>query len=185
MPPTVAREAGDRPTLGILSLPPELRNIIYRLVLLATENVPLGPRYKFPKLLQTCQQIRTETLSIFWLENTFVMITRDYNARIPKQLAVSLSNSIPSARIDFYAMLCGYTHWPNLYDWLRAYHEGKAVGPGRAPIFSHGHQGEAGVVQACFEIAKKGRDRGLKWDVVAEMLGSRYPALRSCGRPWR
>jgi len=59
----------------LLSLPPELRNSIYRLVFKSEgEYIEIEPSHihKHDGILQTCRQIREEGAAIFYAENTFI-----------------------------------------------------------------------------------------------------------------
>ncbi|KAF1356558.1 hypothetical protein BDV97DRAFT_394464 [Delphinella strobiligena] len=59
---------------GFLSLPPELRNEIYRLVFVKKEKLDFGHPHNFTRsshLLRTCKQIHEEGKSILYAENVF------------------------------------------------------------------------------------------------------------------
>jgi len=61
-----------------LGLPGELRNHIYRLVLLESIDVYVDrSNYKQPPLLRTCRKMRKEALQIFYKENRFMVAVRD------------------------------------------------------------------------------------------------------------
>ncbi|KAK5112292.1 hypothetical protein LTR85_011564 [Meristemomyces frigidus] len=57
----------------LLALPPELRNIIYRCVLVSDTpiNISCEASITPPTLLDTCRRIREEAISIYYHENTF------------------------------------------------------------------------------------------------------------------
>ncbi|MCJ1469717.1 hypothetical protein MMC07_008358 [Pseudocyphellaria aurata] len=61
--------------LGFLSLPPELRKMIYRHLLV--EDYPLSTSWPFsyslhlPAIVDTCEQIRREAMQVMFAENTF------------------------------------------------------------------------------------------------------------------
>lgn len=64
----------ETPLLRKLS--PELRSMIYELVLVSSETVELGTQEQQPGLTQTCREIRTECLSMFYARNTFRFLTK-------------------------------------------------------------------------------------------------------------
>lgn len=64
-------------------LPPELRNYIYELTLIERNDIKINkPRtchnpsrvWKPPPLLQTCGQLRTEALPVYYSNNKFVVV---------------------------------------------------------------------------------------------------------------
>ena len=83
MPTTANSDVGtptnNSETSTLLELPPELRNIIYREVLVTTDALfPQRPPKKHMEklvsqmqLLHVCRQIRNEAHNLFWKENTF------------------------------------------------------------------------------------------------------------------
>jgi hypothetical protein len=86
---TIIASAQDEQTLGtktaeesspLLELPPELRNQIYRYVLVSksTVHVGLGAFVESP-LLMTFKQIRHEATSIFYKENTIEILIDNYD----------------------------------------------------------------------------------------------------------
>jgi hypothetical protein len=63
---------------ALLRLPPEIRNVIYRDVLVSKDRIETNDTLKAGRviaprmqLLQVCHQIRAEAYDIFWGENTF------------------------------------------------------------------------------------------------------------------
>jgi hypothetical protein len=81
---TVEKHKQSAQSPGFLKLPGELRNTIYRLVLITGQPVNLNQflynnnsaTFKSEYgLLQVCSEIRAEASSIFWAENTFTFNT--------------------------------------------------------------------------------------------------------------
>lgn len=70
LPCLFERMSQDSP---LLALAPELRNKIYRLVLVSDAAIDIGSESSPtpPRLLGTCRQIRHEATSIYYHENTF------------------------------------------------------------------------------------------------------------------
>ena len=67
-------------TKVFLKLPAEIRNQIYRLVLLSHQKLKIGTDDALqPDLTKVCRQIRCETLSIFYGNNEFVFDMYNFN----------------------------------------------------------------------------------------------------------
>ena len=72
-----------------LDLPPELRNAIYREVLISDESIEANLTFRGANpglgmrlgLLQICRQIRDEAHDIFWSENKFRFTVPNYTGR--------------------------------------------------------------------------------------------------------
>ena len=63
---------------GFLSLPPELRNQIYRLLFISTDKLDFGHPRNFSRsshFLRSCKQVHEEARSILYAENTFYFQT--------------------------------------------------------------------------------------------------------------
>lgn len=70
-------------TSSLFNLPGEIRNRIYRLVLVHQPDcniLPLSGKRSSAPLLHTCQQIRSEARSIYYGENNFHVLTSPYAA---------------------------------------------------------------------------------------------------------
>ncbi|KAI9836870.1 MAG: hypothetical protein M1819_001035 [Sarea resinae] len=68
------RISGEGSATGFLSLPPELRNRVYRLVLVDEDPVNFGSRRNFQRssaFLRTCRQVHQEGRGILYGENSF------------------------------------------------------------------------------------------------------------------
>lgn len=73
-PPKIRSSPRKSNESGFLSLPPELRNEIYRLVFAKQEKLDFGHPKNFSRsshFLRTCKQIHEEGKSILYTENTF------------------------------------------------------------------------------------------------------------------
>jgi hypothetical protein len=67
-----AIRAANAQNSPLLKLPGEIRNNIYRLVLVSSKTVPVKPSLcRQRSLLQTCYQLRDEASKIYYSENTF------------------------------------------------------------------------------------------------------------------
>ena len=113
----------------LLSLPPEMRNPIYRFALVESQDVMIREEYnedgllpppQEPALLFACRQIRDEALEIYWQENTFRVEVENLNAFFYKRWT---RKSVTRYHSNHSFSLTGNTDWWCLKDWLKSvYH---------------------------------------------------------------
>lgn len=159
-----SKEAERTPTqASLLSLPPELRNQIYRYTPLQDDWITLSPsQASEPSLLSTCRQIRQEARSIFLYENKFTVSVRDLYYPVPSAHWYNLP--YPLTRESH---LKGYTkEWQNLKAWLADYHQGSVVGFRAQSDGWRRHQ----IVSKAFDIVDSLND--VEWEVVEKVLES-------------
>lgn len=109
----------------LLTLPGELRNVIYRLVLLSDKRIKIDKTHrKMPSLLRTCQQIYAEARSIYFGENSFQVTVRHLRPIIPRRHWIL---STKKMRVDLCINLIGKFDWENLMSWLACYHRYKGA----------------------------------------------------------
>jgi len=101
------RSATNKST-RLLSLPPELRNMIYRLAFADDPGrkdhfICLWPgmRDRVPALLQTCRQIDKEAGSIYYAERTFRFVWEHELLLFSRALSPSKRRAITSLRAAF------------------------------------------------------------------------------------
>ena len=161
-------ESVNEPTL--LSVPPEIRNIIYRIVLVEGKIhggtfEQLSPQ---PALLQVNRQVRQEALSIFYRENQFVWHILDYRAKE----YIKWSRSSAHRRRARYGFQCtGRLRRMNLLRWLEAVYKDQADCPGGTKTAARPAGGTVleheAVVYRLFKMVRSMRDRrGLTWEQV-------------------
>lgn len=114
-----------------LALPPELRTIIYRAVLVQREAVALAisepshPRNAQSGLLLACRQTRNEAIGIYYGENTFRLGIHSLRGKALVPIVRILmkygehDSKAPDVRLVHY----GRPNWANLKEWLRNGHE--------------------------------------------------------------
>ncbi|KAI7361076.1 hypothetical protein KC354_g8359 [Hortaea werneckii] len=109
----------------LLKIPGELRNVIYRLVLLCDERIKINKRHrKMPPLLRTCQQVYAEARSIYFGENSFGVTVRHLRPIVSRHHWVVGSDT---NLMDVNLKLIGKFDWENLMSWLRRYHRSKGA----------------------------------------------------------
>lgn len=118
------------PQASLLGLPGELRNEIFRLALLESEEIVIKRRRRSiePGLLRTCAAVRGEARPIFCGENKFRATLR--NMRPDQGLAHWLWNN-DTPGLVLHISNEGKPSWSALKRWVNAYWEGRAVDLGR------------------------------------------------------
>ncbi|KAK3723932.1 hypothetical protein LTR37_001416 [Vermiconidia calcicola] len=102
--------------LHLLALPAELRNQIYRYLLLppGPGRVQIdGSRSHQPCLLRVCHMIRREGISIYYTDNTFTLVVQDFNVLSIRPffaLKRKYSNTVAGMTIH----MTGQPNWENL-----------------------------------------------------------------------
>jgi len=126
--PTSSTHTTKAEKSALLSLPPEMRNRIYRAALVEGEiSIAAGQRPRpEPALLYTRRRIRDEALAIYYKENCFDFHIKDYDADNSIQWQSSASQR-HDAHLTWRINVS--TNWPNLVRWLEAWDDGRVTGP--------------------------------------------------------
>ena len=149
----------------LLQLPGELRNRIYRDVLLDVQRLKV-PQIGFhePGLLRTCRAIRKEAEPIFLLENKFYNFIVDHDAVALEPLAkkcVRVKKQY-GARPDIAFSMQEAPNWPNLLQCLKEVQQRR---PGFAIPLSFGAQDsgllgvERQLLGTMFDYAEDNKNR--------------------------
>lgn len=120
-----------RPSL--LGLPGELRNRIYRLVVVEDERIEMTPidpylvldiKYKLPGIIHASRQLREEARSIYFGENSFAVhiIPRQLTTYLDRLKLLDLKNSANCQPIC--SMIWNIE---TIIPWLEAYHGGVQI----------------------------------------------------------
>ncbi|EME42022.1 hypothetical protein DOTSEDRAFT_105810, partial [Dothistroma septosporum NZE10] len=109
----------------LLGLPQEVRNKIYRHVLVYGRSIPITPDFcGTPGLIRTNRQLHEETMNIWLHHNIFILHVRDCCPVAPQGFFIGNKHQ---RHWLYQAPWLTYTwsgehHWDNLRDWLRIYH---------------------------------------------------------------
>lgn len=184
LPPRASAPA-DPTKPSLLTLPPEMRNRIYRFTLVddvqpipmpaaATESWPAEPA-----LLQTCSQIRFEASSIYYKENKFsIHIANNDAARYIKRC-----KSSPARRNSEHGLvLDGAANWANLEGWVQAWWRCECDLPIPAPEQEGQGEGLHWVVRLVVKLG--GYDAEMPWETVKGMIGEVRGALGEADERW-
>lgn len=164
------RRSAARSSSRLLRLPPELRNQIWRLVLLCPQlllvTTQAGPLIE-PGLLRTSKALRDEAIRIFYLENTFLMPVDDSKGSIlTRWLRSSSYRAKPTTMIE----LATSTNWANLKQWLKDTFEGKTVGPIQHPLPYSASNWGCHFPALLFKVLAREKEKGRSWKEVEALL---------------
>jgi hypothetical protein len=174
----------EKSSFRFLDLPPELRNHVYRILLVkpAGERITLrGADRAQPSLLRVNKQLRGETASIYYSENTFTFHIHDVNGldMLPFRKLQSRYRS-PQVKGNFKTHFMGGANAANLLALIKACHDE----PGLIDINVKECRERPleKVTRAAFEVMK-----GMRWKTWAEIevvLKAYFAALAALDRKW-
>lgn len=177
-------------TCSLFKLPGEIRNMIYRLVLLKESAIVVTPTGydRSGGLLVTCKDLRAESICIYYAENDFTHIVEKFNSE-PLMRFCSGVQAIegPSicCNITFRRYWSRPLHWRNLMAWLEAYHSQKICLGFHSPqhLSTTGRtEMRAYLVGTMFETALKMRQQ--PWAFVKDILEVHRPSLALIDSRW-
>ena len=105
----------------------ELRNMIYRLVLVGNERVEVTLDFQEPALLQVSREVRDEAKSIYYCENEFVLLISSFSPALPILWTLKMNMLAKVGGMDVLLDPDMDAHWPNLMLWLQHLHTGSIV----------------------------------------------------------
>lgn len=167
-----------------MDLPGELRNRIYFYSLVRPQNIEITaqnwPTHQ-PALLKTCKQIRFESLSIFYNENSISANIHDYNP-VVKNVCQALwgSHSLDTSQFSHY--FTGKPHWENLLAWLKAFSQGDMRGI--SDVVNKPRSLERKTIGVMFLMATMARTNGMSWEHLEEMLLAQKGLLVKGDKRW-
>ncbi|KAK5127348.1 hypothetical protein LTR85_006687 [Meristemomyces frigidus] len=170
----------------LLSLPPEMRNRIYRAVLVedgirieAPNHIPLPPA-----LLQTCRQIRRECRGIFLKENEFMFDINDNDATLYIRWCRHFSASKDvSTTFDIEPS----KNWPNALVWMKAVFHHECTGPLPPPSSADRDEQDRCTDVLChmYEVTTcLSEVRGVSWKVAERILKDVHGAVAAADPAW-
>ena len=112
----------------LLSLPPEIRNIIYRYALVQGRieiHPPAHNSAEQPALLQVNRRIRNEASRIYYHENVYVWYIWDFNA---KAFLKRQASSKARRQAHVKSQIRGRAVWANLLEWIETYFHQRVFG---------------------------------------------------------
>lgn len=162
----------------LLSLPPEIRNMIYRFVLVEG-NIHMRPGNipEQPGLLQVNTQIRRETLRTYYQENHFNWHIWAFDARECISWCQSSSDRRYSSIRSW--TLEGPRNWSNLLNWIEASHGSKVRWVDQAAVTSRGR-----VAARFFKLSGDMAKQNLPWAKIKENLNVTHEMLCIVSHRW-
>lgn len=169
-----------------LNLPGELRNQVYRHLLVSPNIIRLeGEDRAQPALLHVSRQLRRESASIYYSENIFKYRVVDMAGQKMLPFRSLLLKYRIAQHHNFKWNLYGNISWTNLRAWLRAYHELRAKIRQLVCrwIAKEGDvRGREKVISAAFDIVSKLRRQ--PWKDVDTVLEAYHQGLVALNARW-
>jgi hypothetical protein len=150
----------------LFKLPPELRNMIYRYAMISHRRVRITKSHGIPEpgLLAACKLVRSEAFEIFYRENDFTCVVRNYDSaplvlvsrKFSRRSQVSFPNSAPGLRRHLTSQIqrSGTRNWENLVLWVLFAHSYVCCGFLAAPD----DDPESSLISGLFETAIRVRE---------------------------
>ncbi|EMC97487.1 hypothetical protein BAUCODRAFT_23771 [Baudoinia panamericana UAMH 10762] len=178
--------SGQRASL--LALAGELRNPIYRYVLVSNSKVQVTDEWPpQASLLKVSRTIRKEAMSIFLGENTFALDTPPYSSdgllrwtnwarRMHSKYQVRITG-VGSCDTD-----PGPDSWHNLLVWLKRFHERSVTHILHEPSKRLEQRADQMLVGCMFAMVKRMRDK--PWAIVKALLEEQHHVLAAINAEW-
>ncbi|KAK5678527.1 hypothetical protein LTS10_008971 [Elasticomyces elasticus] len=101
------------------TIAPELRNKIYELVLLEGREIVIDKKLRVPALLQVCQQLRIDTLTMWYQRNVFHLTIKYCNADLLLRWGRHVDTTLPRnlAKVRMWVDFRGKPNWSNLVEF--------------------------------------------------------------------
>lgn len=167
----------------LLSQPPEIRNVVYRLVLLQNDIKIRQPDFsgaEQPSLLQVSRQIRAETSQIHHNENEHIWYITDFD--VSHYMKWQQSSQVRrDAHIKF--KFRDRTVWRNLLEWLEAFYYDKVTGLGIKEFHAEADYHVA-VAGRMFRMVSQLRELNVAWEDVKVNLEYARQAIGIYAEEW-
>ncbi|KAK4900542.1 hypothetical protein LTR27_002258 [Elasticomyces elasticus] len=175
-----------QPTVGglLLTLPAELRNAIYELVLPQDTVIEVDHNTKAPPLLQVCREVRSETVAMWYLGNTFRHIMKHCNGELFERWVMHCENHLDpqiSELINHRTSLKGKPNWSALMKWCKVVCEDPTA---HTLHRTAGQSRLATVVTAALDTARNCQMLGVPWLGCEGMLDAMRYALGRYDTRW-
>lgn len=174
------------PRIGILDLPPEIRNMIWKLALREDHDIIVYPGLKQPHLLMTCRQIRSETRMMWYMldVNYFLIRVDDCDSRLALLWTRHLLSIFPVKDVPSVGhMICDSPNWTNLLKWAKGVYELKLGFMKNPELVSDLSRVERVVFWALFVASRMNISTGKSWEEVEVWLTMNRGAVGR--RDWR
>lgn len=173
---------GDQRSISrLLSLPPELRDRIYRAVLVEGV-INIDSNSKPSTLLQCCSQILEEATEIYYYDNKFQFHIQDNDATVYiRWCAVDACRGA----CEVSCQITPSTNWLNLVVWLKAVYHHQCCGLSARPSGGEFAGGNVEVLSHIFSMMKHLRDAPfVSWQLAESILQDAHNALTASDPDW-
>ncbi|KAK5701610.1 hypothetical protein LTR97_004426 [Elasticomyces elasticus] len=165
----------------LLTLPPEMRNRIYREVLVEGD-IYIHTHSRFlpiePALMRVCRQTREEALAIYHKENSFVFDIDENDARN----LINWCKSASRRKNSEIAFEVGHSqNWENLMAWAAATFRRECVAP--PLIYPDGDTAVPAAVHV-LEVASQLKDCSVTWPAAEAVLMQMRKAMAVENPAW-
>ncbi|KAK3680221.1 hypothetical protein LTR78_000599 [Recurvomyces mirabilis] len=179
------RRPRQRKSCHLFKLPAELRNIIYRHVLVSGEEIKLKPKGPGePALLRVCRGVRKEARSIYYTENKFRLSITAFNGvaftHFARQYRI-YRHLRPQGNSNITFLIDNDPHWENLVAWVKDYF----LWAGLRPDLEVKTRPSDHIVNAAFNLADAVPHWGYYgWATVEKSLEAFRDGLKGTCSPW-
>lgn len=165
-------KAAPKEYVSLLTLPPELRNQIWREVLLSPGLLVTNPTsgaLREPGLLRVSRTVRRETLGIYYMEIDFCCIVANFDHKLWQRWLTRSAFRAFRHKRQMKLMVLPSTDWPNLKHWAKDIRDGRCVGfiqgVPNIPLSSNNL-----FAAQLFKIVTREKKAGSSWEKVEERL---------------
>lgn len=183
---TGSLDLGDsNPHFDLHGLPPELRNQIYHHILIKAEPIDVTADFKQPALINTCRQIRSETIEMWYRGNRFRTdvvdcdgsLWRGFIRHVQKITYPAIAGHIAATDTAVrFSMQTQVSLWTNLKEHCyAAWLDGKIEMPLRdedGPPVRNWVSRMLAVMACAQELAMNAGKYGIPWKVCEQQLRS-------------
>lgn len=181
----------DTETSRLLKLSGELRNRIYRAVLVSNNNIRANiSGIPEPLLLAASKQIRNEAITIYYNENTFTIPVHGYSSDV-YLVAVQRVQKLRTRYNIAPEVVCtapnpNLPNWSNVMQWLKRYHGGLITDSVAAPerLLELGSDRDTAdlVIGGMFCILDGMMEK--EWEEIQGLLGHQRVILTRLDKRW-
>ena len=177
---------GDSRESQLLSLPAELRNMIYNYALIEDDDIEIHTSTPPPPqlvLLQVNRQMRNEAIKIYYTQNEFNWVIHACDA----SNYIKWSNSSRFRQMSNISLsFCGHRNWANLLRWIQAAYHGESPGPRCSTEDESDEVVESDVMalQQAFDMMRILKSHQMSWDQVVQCFEHMHKALKATDPGW-
>lgn len=174
------------PRIGILDLPSEIRNMIWKLAVREDDDIIVHPGLRQPHLLMTCRQIRSETRMMWYMQdvNHFKIRVHNCDSGLALLWNAHLLSIFPVEDVPSVGhIICDSPDWANLLKWAKGVYELKLGFMKNPELVTNLTRVEKVVFWALYVASRMNISTGKSWEEVEVWLTMNRGAVGR--RDWR